>query len=35
VLSAMDVTPSPYNQPPYPPSGDTCTQTNVVNAHAP
>ncbi len=35
VLNAMDVTPVPYNQPPYPPSGDTCTTTNVVNAHAP
>ncbi len=34
-LTAMDVTPSPYNQPPYPPSGDTCTQVNVVDAHAP
>ncbi len=35
VLSTMDVTPTPYNQPPYPPSGDTCVKTNVVNAHAP
>jgi hypothetical protein len=35
VLSTRDVTPAPYNQPPYPPSGDTCVKTNVVNAHAP
>ncbi len=35
VLSAEDVTPSPYNQPPYPPAGDTSTKTNVVVANAP
>ncbi len=35
VLSAEDVTPSPYNQPPYPPSGDTSAKTNVVVANAP
>ena len=35
ILNAMDVTPAPYNQPPYPASGDTCVKTNVVNAQAP
>jgi len=35
VLTAMDVTPAPYNQPPYPDSGGMCTGTNVVTAHAP
>jgi hypothetical protein len=34
-LSAMDVTPAPYNQPPYPPAGSTCTRTNIVVANAP
>ena len=34
-LYAEDVTPPPYNQSPYPPSGDTCTKTNVVVANAP
>ena len=34
-LYTEDVTPAPYNQPPYPPSGDTCTATNVVVANAP
>ncbi len=33
-LWAMDVTPSPYNQPPYPPAGDTdvswCTVTGMA-----
>ncbi len=33
-LAAEDVTPAPYNQPPYPPAGDTatagCTVTGVV-----
>jgi len=33
-LTAADVTPAPYNQPPYPPSGDTdeagCTVTGVA-----
>lgn len=35
VLTAEDVTPAPYNQPPYPPSGWTCTSTNVVVANVP
>ena len=35
ILSAQDVTPAPYNQPPYPPSGDTCCVTNTVAASAP
>ncbi len=35
VLIAEDVTPVPYNQPPYPASGTTCTATNVVVANAP
>ena len=35
VLSSMDVTPAPYNQPPYPAAGDACTVTNVVTASAP
>ncbi len=34
-LDAMDVTPTPYNQPPYPPSGTTCQKVNVVLANAP
>jgi hypothetical protein len=34
-LTAMDVTPTPYNQPPYPPSGTTCQKVNVVVANAP
>jgi hypothetical protein len=34
-LLALDVTPPPYNQPPYPPSGGACTQINVVTAQAP
>lgn len=34
-LLAEDVTPSPYNLPPYPPSGDTDTDTCVVAASAP
>jgi hypothetical protein len=34
-LYAEDITPAPYNQPPNPPSGDTCTSTNVVVATAP
>jgi hypothetical protein len=33
-LVAEDVTPSPYNQPPYPPAGDTdtdiCTATGIA-----
>jgi hypothetical protein len=34
-LVAEDVTPAPYNQPPYPPAGDTCTDTATVTAAAP
>jgi len=34
-LWAMDVTPAPYNQPPYPPSGGTCSWVNSVTAQAP
>ena len=30
VLSVMDVTPAPYNQPPYPPSGDTDTGSHIL-----
>lgn len=29
-LTVRDVTPPPYNLPPYPPSGDTCTDVNSV-----
>jgi hypothetical protein len=33
-LTAMDVTPSPYNQPPYPPAADTDGATcTVVGLH--
>ncbi len=35
VLVAEDVTPAPYNQPPYPPAGDTATAFCVVTAVAP
>jgi hypothetical protein len=35
VLVAEDVTPAPYNQPPYPPSGDTDTATCTVTGIAP
>jgi len=35
VLLAEDVTPSPYNQPPYPPAGDTATDSCQVQAFAP
>jgi len=35
VLTTEDVSPSPYNQPPYPASGDTCTVVNDVVASAP
>jgi hypothetical protein len=35
ILLSRDVTPAPYNQPPYPPSGDTCNVTNTVVASAP
>jgi len=34
-LLAEDVTPSPYNQPPYPPAGDTATAGCVVTGVAP
>jgi len=34
-LNAEDVTPAPYNQPPYPASGDTCTAAQTVEAYAP
>ncbi len=34
-MSAEDVTPSPYNQPPYPPAGDTVTEMCVVTANEP
>jgi len=35
VLVAEDVTPSPYNQPPYPPSGDTGTDSCTLTGIAP
>ncbi len=34
-LVVEDVTPSPYNQPPYPPAGDTETATCTVTGIAP
>jgi len=34
-LTAEDVTPAPYNQPPYPPSGDLVVKTCSVTAAAP
>jgi hypothetical protein len=34
-LRGMDVTPSPFNQPPYPVSGDTDTAACTVHASAP
>ncbi len=34
-LLAQDVTPPPYNQPPYPPAGDTATATCTVTGIAP
>lgn len=34
-LVAEDVTPAPYNQPPYPPAGDTDTGRCKVTAFAP
>ena len=34
-LFAEDVTPAPYNQPPYPASGDTATDVCTVTASAP
>ncbi len=35
MLTAFDVTPAPYNQPPYPPEGDTDTASCTVTALAP
>ena len=34
-LEAEDVTPSPFNQPPYPPAGDTDTDVCTVTGVAP
>jgi len=34
-LEAMDVTPAPYNQPPYPAAGDTAVDSCTVTAFAP
>ena len=34
-LVAVDVTPAPYNQPPYPPAGDTDTAVCVIQGMAP
>ncbi len=34
-LAAEDVTPAPYNQPPYPPAGDTDTAFCTVTGIAP
>jgi hypothetical protein len=34
-LTAEDVTPAPFNQPPYPPSGDTGTDMCTVTASSP
>jgi hypothetical protein len=34
-LMAEDVTPAPYNQPPYPPAGSTCSRTHFVVATPP
>jgi len=34
-IEALDVTPAPYNQPPYPPSGDVDSSTCTVIATAP
>lgn len=34
-LIAEDVTSAPYNQPPYPPAGDTATATCTVTGIAP
>lgn len=34
-LAAMDVTPYPYNQPPYPPAGDTDTSVCTVTGLSP
>ncbi len=35
VLDVEDVTPAPYNQPPYPPAGDTCSSQQILTASAP
>ncbi len=35
LLAVMDVTPSPYNQPPFSPSGDTETASCTVTGVAP
>jgi hypothetical protein len=35
VIQLSDVTPAPYNQPPYPGSGDTDTSRFTVTAAAP
>jgi len=34
-LVAMDITPAPYNQPPYPPAGDSATDTATITGMAP
>ncbi len=34
-LVAEDITPAPYNQPPYPPSGDTATDGAMVTGFVP
>jgi hypothetical protein len=34
-LVVEDVTPSPWNQPPYPPAGDTDTDACTVTGIAP
>jgi hypothetical protein len=34
-FQVMDTTPAPYNQPPYPPSGDTATRVRSVTAALP
>jgi len=34
-LSAIDVTPAPWNQPPYPPSGDAATATCTLTVKIP
>jgi len=33
VLTAVDITPAPYNQPPYPSSGDVCTAVCEIVAN--
>ncbi len=35
VLIAEDVTPAPYNQPPYPPAGDSAADACTVTGTAP